>query len=150
MRRLFMAAAVLGLTACITDSVGISGNRVTGGGDPVNPNDVAGVYSIRTMGGQPLPYTLSQTGTDKVEMINDVVTLTATNTYTEVITERTTVSGTATVSTTTDVGSFTRTSTGNITFNSTKVVPFTGTLIDGTLTLYWNTQGQMVPQVFTK
>ena len=150
MRRLLAAAAVLGLTACITDSVGIAGTKVTGGGDPVDANSVAGVYTIRTMGGQPLPYTISQTGTDKVEMINDVITLTDANTYTEVITERETVSGTATTNVTTDNGTFVRASSGSITFNSTKVIPFTGTLVNGTLTLFWNAQNGTVPQTFTK
>jgi hypothetical protein len=150
MRRLLAAAAVLGLTACINDSIGIAGTQATGS-DPLSSNGVAGAYTLRTVGGANLPFTMAQTGADKVEVLDDVFTLTSTNGFSELTHYRRTVAGVVTLSTGASVGSYTRSGTGDITFTTPDVPSLTGTVGGGTLTLqYRNVVGVLVPAVFTK
>jgi hypothetical protein len=149
MRRLLAAAAVLTLTACITDSVGIVGTTATGGGDL--PTGIAGTYTLQTVGGAKLPFTMSQSGADKVELIDDTFTLTNANTWSEVWHERRTVSGVATVVALNDAGTFVRSSTGEMTFTSPGSSAFTGTLNGTIMTLYAESlTGGLLPAVFMK
>lgn len=149
MRRLLAALAVLTLTACINDSVGVVGTKVTGA-DPVS-NGVAGSYTLRTVGGANLPFTMSQAGADKGELLDDVFTLTTTNGWSEVAHERYTIAGVVTLITRSDAGSYTRSSTGEINFTSPDVADFNGTVGGGTMTLHIrNPVGQLLPAVFTK
>jgi hypothetical protein len=150
MRRLLAALAVLTLTACINESIGVVGTRAAGA-DPLSTSGVAGAYTLRTVGGANLPFTMAQTGTDKVEVLDDVFTLTATNGFSEVTHYRRTVAGVVTLSTGTSLGSYTRTSTGEITFTSPDFPPLNGTVGGGTLTVQFpNAVGVLVPAVFTK
>jgi len=59
------------------------------------------------MNGTPLPFAISQFGGKKVEIIADVLTITAPNTFAEVTTVRTTQNGTATTENITDRGTYT-------------------------------------------
>jgi hypothetical protein len=151
MRRLLAAIAVLTLTACITDSVGIVGTTVTGGGDPPSTTGIAGTYTLKTVGGANLPFTMSQSGADKVELIDDTFTLTNANTWSEAWHERRTVSGVATVVARNDAGTFTRSSTGEMVFISPTSPTFTGTLSGTIMTLYAESiTGGLLPAMFTK
>lgn len=152
MRRLLAAAAVLALTACISDSVGIVGTQVTGGGDLPSTTMIAGTYTLTTVAGASLPYTFSQTGADKSELLDDVVTLTNNNTWSELWHERRTVSAVVTIVAVTDAGTYVRVGTGELTFSTPKHPDFTGLLSSGnTLTLYgYSPTGQLVPQVFVR
>lgn len=82
----------------------------SGCGDTSGPDGgtLAGTYTLRTVNGSDLPFTLLQVGTElKVEVISDVVTLTANNTFSEVFTTRETENGVVTNDTTTTTGTFT-------------------------------------------
>jgi hypothetical protein len=153
MRRFLAALAVLTLTACITDSVGIAGTKVTGGDNSAGSTaGVAGTYTMRTVGGAPLPYTYAQTGADKSEFLDDVMTLTASGTWSELMHVRTTVSGVVTVNAVTDGGTYVRVGTTGLTFNTPNNPDFSGILSSGnTLTLFGpSPSGQLVDQLFTK
>jgi hypothetical protein len=152
MRRLFAAAVVLTLTACINDSIGVVGTQAVGGGDPASTTGVAGTYTLKTVGGLPLPYTYLQSGADKSEILDDVVTLTNNGTWSELIHERKTVAGVVTVDAVTDAGTYVRVGTTGLTFSTPKHPDFSGVLSSGnTLTLFgFGPTGQTVDQVFTK
>jgi len=88
---------------------------------------IAGTWSLQTVNGTPLPFTISQTTNDKVEVVSDVVTATPAGTYTEVIQIRETLNGQATVTSVPDAGTFTI--NGNaITLSSPQSGSVTGTL----------------------
>jgi hypothetical protein len=152
MRRSLAVVAVLTLTACITDSVGIVGTQATGGSELPSTTGVAGVYTLRTVGGAPLPYTYAQTGADKSEVLDDVMTITNNGTWSELFHIRTTLSGVVTLSAETDGGTYVRAGTTGLTFSTPKHPDFSGVLSSGnTLTLFGpNPAGQTVNQVFTK
>jgi hypothetical protein len=152
MRRLLAAVAVLTLTACISDSVGIVGTTATGGSELPSTTGVAGAYTLQTVGGSPLPYTYQQSGADKSEFLDDVVTLTNNGTWSELMHVRKTVSGVVTISAVTDAGTYVRVGTTGLLFSTPNHPDFSGVLSSGnTLTLFGsNPAGQSVDQVFTK
>jgi hypothetical protein len=88
---------------------------------------IAGTWNLQTVNGTPLPFTISQTANDKVEVVSDVVTATPTGTYTEVIQVRETLNGQATVTTVPDAGSYTINGSA-ITLSSPQSGSVTGTL----------------------
>jgi hypothetical protein len=69
MRRLALLLAVVALAACNNDSTSPNGN-------------VSGSYSLRTVNGNPLPYTFS----DGSVLVNDQLSLNSNGTYTDVAT----------------------------------------------------------------
>jgi hypothetical protein len=151
MRRLIAAAAVLTLTACISDSVGIVGTQAIGGTDNSSTSSVAGIYTLRTVDGKPLPFTFLQTTTEKDEVIDDALTLTPTNTWTRLEHIRSTVNGTVTISAGTDAGTYSKTDLGTYTFLAQSQPAFTGTIVNGALTITRrNATGQSVPSVYSK
>jgi hypothetical protein len=152
MRRLFAAVAVLTLTACINDSIGVVGTQATGGGNLTPTTGAAGTYTLKTVAGAPLPYTYQQSGADKAEILDDVVTLTNAGTWSELLHERKTVSGVVTISAVTDAGTYVLVGTTGLTFSTPKHPDFSGVLSSGnTLTLFgFSPTGQSVDQVFTK
>lgn len=88
---------------------------------------IAGTWSLQTINGTPLPFTVSQTANDKIEVVSDVVTATSTGTYTEVIQYRETLNGQATVTSVPDAGTFTINGSA-ITLSSSQSGTITGTL----------------------
>jgi hypothetical protein len=86
-----------------------------GGGDsgtgPTTGTAVAGSYSLKTVNGSPLPYTIIAQGTSKLEITADVITLTAngssSGSVSQLSTLRNTQNGQATTSTQTDAGTYT-------------------------------------------
>jgi hypothetical protein len=152
MRRLLAAVAVLTLTACINDSVGVVGTQATGGDNTSSTTGMAGTYTLRTVAGAPLPYTYLQSGADKSEILDDVVTLTNNGTWSEFLHERKTASGVVTIIAVTDAGSYVRVGTTGLTFSTPNHPDFSGVVSGGnTLTLFgFSPTGQSVDQVFTK
>jgi hypothetical protein len=149
MRRFLAAVAVLTLTACISDSVGIVGTTVTGGGD-AQSGGVPGRYTLKTVDGKPLPFTYMQTDTEKRETIDDALTLT-TDTWTRLGHVRRTLNGTVTTVDVTDAGTYSKSDLGAYTFIAENQVPFTGTIVNGVMSLsVRNPAGQLVPAIFSK
>lgn len=109
MRRLIPLVALAVAVACGSDST-------------TQPTfaSLAGTWTLQSVNGSPLPFTISQSGTDKEELLSDVITASPNGTYTEVAQFRTTINGQSTVSTENDTGTFTLngtaiTVTGNLT-----------------------------------
>ena len=67
---------------------------------------INGSWSLRTVNGAALPFTVSGSGTNKTEITDDVITLFEGLTYQEVIQKRITTNGTAATTTVTETGSF--------------------------------------------
>lgn len=65
-----------------------------------------GTWNLQAANGTPLPLVISQFGGKKVEIIADVLTIVAPNTFTEVSTVRTTQDGVTKVETITDGGTY--------------------------------------------
>ena len=101
---------------------------------PTSPATIAGTYTLRTINGSPLPYVVLVVGADKVEAVDDAITLSDAGTWTEFGHVRTTISGVATTTTINDAGSYVRTGTA-ITLTSPQSGPLSGTVDNGTLTL---------------
>jgi hypothetical protein len=82
-----------------------------GGSDsPTGPTavSVVGAFSLKTINGASLPAVLAQTTSGKVEVLDDLFTLNADHTYSEVGHIRTTLSnGSVTTSPESDVGTYT-------------------------------------------
>src|SRR5512146_3171833 len=96
MRRLIPLVALAVAVACGSDST-------------TQPTvaSLAGTWTLQSVNGSPLPFTVTQTGTDKVELLSDVVTASANGTYTEAVQFRTTLNGQSTTDTESDAGTFT-------------------------------------------
>jgi len=72
----------------------------------VGSSTVNGKYTLRTLNGSNLPYTVSTSGTTKTEVLGDTIMLYEGFTYAETKASRVTVSGSATNSTHVETGSF--------------------------------------------
>jgi hypothetical protein len=97
MRRFFLLALPLALIACGSDSNANTGPTLA---------SLAGVWSLQTVNGQALPFTLSSAGGVKVELLSQVATVAANGTFAQVTTTRTTVNGTATTNALPSAGTF--------------------------------------------
>ena len=93
-----MRTALIAFTAAI--SVACSDGIV--GSSTVNGN-----YTLRTVNGSSLPYTVSTVGTTKTEILGDTIHLYEGFTFSETKTSRVTVNGTPATSSHTESGSFT-------------------------------------------
>lgn len=67
---------------------------------------LGGKWNLTAVDGTSLPYTAPHIGTDKQEVMADVLTITPPNTFTEVTTVRSTVGGQVTTQTITDSGTY--------------------------------------------
>lgn len=122
MRRLVALLALAAAVAC-------------GGDSSTSPSaTVSGSYSLRTVNGSPVPYTVIQIGADKYEIVSDVVTLNEGGTWSETGTDRTTQNGQVTNGTITDNGTYTLNGTA-ITLVSTQSGTVNGAVGAGTLTV---------------
>ena len=72
----------------------------------VGSSTVTGSYTLRTVNGAALPYTQSQSGTSKSEIVDDVITLFQGGTYAQTAHMRTTTNGAAVTSTVESAGSY--------------------------------------------
>jgi hypothetical protein len=77
-------------------------------GDSTGPTEasVAGTWNLQSINGTALPFVVAQTGTNKVEITGDVLTVTASGSFTEITTVRTTQNGTSTTQTVPDAGTY--------------------------------------------
>jgi hypothetical protein len=121
--RILLVAALALVSAC------------GGGDDPTSPNDsFAGTYTLRTINGSNLPYTVVQVGADKLEITDDAITLNDGGTWTESGHYRETENGVVTTTSIVDAGTYTRTGTA-ITLASPTTGTVSGTVSGGTLTV---------------
>jgi len=136
MRRLIPLVALAVAVACGSDST-------------TQPTvaSLAGTWTLQSVNGQPLPFTLTQTGTDKLELLSDVVTATSNGTYTEVVQFRTTINGQSTTTSDSDVGTFTVNGTA-VTLSSSATGNITGALSNNNNTLTLTEEGYV--WLFTK
>lgn len=123
MRRLIPLVALAVAVACGSDST-------------TQPTmaSVAGTWALQSVNGAPLPFTVTQSGSDKVELLSDVVTANINGTYTEVAQFRTTLNGQSTTNTETDAGTFVLNGTA-VSLSSTQTGNINGELSGNRLTL---------------
>jgi hypothetical protein len=121
MRRLVSLALALTIVACSNDSTT----------EPTNAS-VAGTWTLQTINGAPLPFTVSSLGTTKIEAVSAVFVVSANGTWTGSSQTRTTVSGQASTSTTPDAGTYTL-SGSTIALRSNDGTVETGTISGNTL-----------------
>ena len=133
MRRLLAVALVLA-AACGGDSTTA----------PTVQQQITGTWSLSTVNGSPVPFTVAQTGTNKVELVSDVFVIASTGSFTQTTTVRTTVNGVVTTQSAADAGSYTVNGTAiTLHFNSdasTATASFSGntfTTTDGGLALVY-------------
>ena len=77
-------------------------------GEPTSPLDLVGTYTLQSVNGLPLPFTLQQYGTAKVEVLDDMLFLASSSSYSAVGHKLTTSNGFATLSAPVDAGTFSR------------------------------------------
>jgi hypothetical protein len=96
---IFALIIVATVTACSKDS-------------PTDPNaSIAGAYTLRTVNGNNLPFTVLQVGADKAEVLNETITVSDAGTFTQQGTFRFTESGVVTTEGYADAGTYTRSGT---------------------------------------
>jgi hypothetical protein len=86
--------------AMVASCIGCLGEGITGS------STVTGTYTLRTMNGSPLPYTIPGSGTDKTEIMSDAITLFQGGTYARERHSRVTVSGQVTNETVMEGGTY--------------------------------------------
>lgn len=94
MKKLLIALASLSI-ACSTYDL-----------DSPTQDSLAGRWNLTRVNDSPLPFVFAQTNSSKVEILEDVLTLTAPNTFSEVTTVRHTQSGGVTTETVADSGTY--------------------------------------------
>ena len=114
-----ISLAGLGLLAVLGCDSGIVGNSTT-----------TGAWSLRTINGSALPFTISNSDGSKTEIIDDVITLYQGSTYSETIHSRVTVGSQTTSKTTEEAGTYVLLSTSVNLVNSDRTRSRYG-LIDG-------------------
>jgi hypothetical protein len=92
MGRVFLSSLVFGALACSSEIAGITTTR--------------GQWTLQTVNGQPLPFTISGSGSNKQELVADTLMLYEGFTYEETVAIRTTVNGQATVAITRKPGPY--------------------------------------------
>lgn len=117
MRRLMIAVVVACSVACNND--GLTGSTT-----------VNGKYTLRTVNGSALPYTISGSGANKTEILDDAITLYEGFTYSRSAHSSVTVNGTASDVTTSDAGSYSIFGT-SVTLTSGTGGPTTLALVSG-------------------
>lgn len=99
-----------------------------------SPLDVVGTYSLKSVSGSPLPFQLPETGPTRVHVLDDMIILTPSGTYSEVGHKLFTTGSAVTVATPVDAGNFRR--RGDvITMESLLIGIWSGTIRGSTLTL---------------
>jgi hypothetical protein len=121
------------LIACMLLLVGAA----CGGDSPTQPtsSSVAGTWSLQTINGTGLPYIVAQTGSDKVELTSDVLTVVGSGSFTQITQVRVTQNGQVSTQSIPDAGSYVLNGTAvTFTFNSDGSSG-TGSLSGNTLTI---------------
>lgn len=99
-----------------------------------SPLDVIGTYSLKSISGSPLPYQLPQDGPTAVHVLDDMIILTPSGTYSEVGHKLFINGSMVSVATPVDAGNFRRRGDA-ITMESLLIGVWTGTIKGSTLTL---------------
>lgn len=120
MRRILMTLVLAAAAACGDNSTGLGAS-------------VEGSYTLRSINGTALPYVV-QSGSTKIEVIDDVLTLNLNGTYSETGHTRITEFGSTRTETGTDNGTYTTAGT-SITLRSSDGTTSVGTVNGGTLTI---------------
>jgi hypothetical protein len=105
-----------------------------GCGEPTSPLDVFGSYSLQSVNGMPLPFALPQAGGTQVHLLDDVLFLSTSSTYSEAGHKLYTTGGVTSLAAPVDAGTFTRRGTA-ITMQSLLFGAWDGTVDHGTLTM---------------
>lgn len=123
-RRLVLLLALATASACGSDS---STSPTT--------DAIEGTYSLRTVNGSPLPFTVVQSGTNSFVLTSDVITIASNGSWTESIQYRETVNGQTTNGTDADGGTWVR-SGGNVSLKSNLSgdIAYSGAFSGGSLT----------------
>jgi hypothetical protein len=120
--RILMAVVVMLSLACSDDDI-------------VGSSTVNGTYTLRTVNGSQLPYTLPGGGAVKTEILQDAITLFQGGTFSRVRASRITENGQVTNESETDTGSYSLFGT-SITLNSTATgTPILATINGNTMTI---------------
>lgn len=94
-----------GFLLCIASLlVACGGDSGTG---PSATASIAGVWNLKTINGQSLPFVFGQTGANKQEITSETYTLTADGSFTQIIGVRTTFNGQVTTQSEPDAGTYT-------------------------------------------
>ena len=96
MRRLLVLALSL-VAACGGDSTTA----------PPVQEQIAGTWTLSTVNGAPLPFTIAQTGTNKIEILSDVFVVVSTGSFTQTTTVRSTINGVVSTQSVADAGTYT-------------------------------------------
>lgn len=94
MRRLLIAFLILPSAGCLNEDV-------------VGSSTATGLYTLRTMNNSSLPYTVSESGGTKAEVLADSITLYQGGTYAETAHVRVTTNGQVTTEKREDAGAYT-------------------------------------------
>ena len=106
-----------------------------GGDSSTNPSaSIAGTYTLRTVNGSALPFTVYSDVTTKIEVTDDAITLNDGGTFTESGHTRTTTNGRVTTESIVDAGTYVRNGTA-ITLKGADGTPTPGSLNGSSLTL---------------
>ena len=110
---------------------------VSCGGDSTAPGtaNITGSYGLQTVNGTPLPFVVLQIGSDKIEVLNETVTLSEGDAFTQQGSLRITQSGVVSIDSYAEAGVYTRNVTAlNFVFSADGTTG-TGTLSGNTLTV---------------
>ena len=119
------------LTAILISAAACSGDSTTA---PTTVS-VAGTWTLQTINGTNLPYVVAQSGSDKLEVVSDVLTAASTGSFTQTTTVRSTLSGQVSTQSIADAGSYTLNGTAvTFRFNSDGSTG-TGSIAGNTLTV---------------
>ena len=124
MRRLLSLALALAIVGCGSDS----------SSEPTNAS-VAGTWTLQSVNGSQLPFTLSNVGSTKIELVSSVVNVTSAGTWTSTSQTRTTINGQATTSTGTQAGTYTLSGSAVAIRSTDGTTVQAGTVNGNTLTL---------------
>jgi len=125
MTRLLLAAIAVVFPGCDSGVTGIT--------------TVTGNWSLRTVNGSNLPFTVSGSGANKTEILDDVITLYEGFTFSETIHQRVTTNGQASAVTSTETGSYSLFGTsvtlaGNVRERRGRIEESTMTLVENGMT----------------
>jgi hypothetical protein len=91
---MFLLLSALALAACGSDS------------STAPAPTIAGTWTLQTINGSALPFTIAQTATSKIEVLSDVITISGTGSFTQTTSLRSTTSGVATTQSVADAGTY--------------------------------------------
>ena len=119
-------------------SLALAASLLAACGDSFTPEGVAGIYSLDTVNGSPIPFTKTVTEdgvTATALIISGSITLTETGSFSSIVSFNVTVGGTVTPDTDTESGTYALVEPNTIRFTEPDGDTFTGTLDGGRITV---------------